>query len=115
MASRLSSSISMPRPRRACEDIRDRKSRRLIAVPERLPKSGLQFVGKDTRVDVGHASGRKRHDNTDRSVRIALCSACLAEDRKRNSKAENSQDDAKHGLLRYATRPPTVDRLTAVL
>src|SRR5713101_1066455 len=74
----------------------DAGSPSLVLHNERLPKSGLQLVRKDTRVGVGRSSRGKRHDNTHRSVRIVFCSACLGEDWGPDGKAENSQNDAKH-------------------
>src|SRR3954452_8416104 len=67
---------------------------------ERLPKSCLQLVSKNTRVGVSRSSRGKWHDNTHRSVRIVFCSACVGEGWARDRKAEKRQNGEKHVLLR---------------
>src|ERR1700745_2910220 len=72
----------------------------LVFYDERLTKSCLQLGSNNTRVGVSGSSRGKWHEHTQPSVRIVFCSACLGEDWARDRKAEKSQNDEKHVLLR---------------
>src|SRR4051812_15838370 len=67
---------------------------------ERLPKSGLQLVCKNTRVDVRRSPCGERHNDTHGSAWITFCSACLSEYRGCYRKAEGRQNDLNHAFLR---------------